>query len=649
MQSMSNLQLRLLLLVLFLLLLAIPLLLQQTDQNLEQAPADITQNPQIDLHIEIDARNISRGIIHSQVRYDCEAGPQVFWFPKWIPGIHAPRGAIENMAGLTVSDEQGRTLTWQRDPMEMHRFIVHNSQGSRSITIKFDYICNQASTNSRGVDSYGIHQHGVISWNNVVMYPDGYRDIDIMTYANIHIPKDWGLSCALLRDENARAKPEHIYFRARNLRSVMDSPIICGRHHVSHQLHSDGKPVYLDIVASAKEYSTFPETALTGMRNMVSEAKLLFGTEHFQHYYFLLICSDEIPNLGLEHLESSLNGVRARDFSFGAPGAIRVMSHEYVHSWCGKYRRPAGMFTTDFHNNKDTTLLWVYEGLTQYLGNVLAVRSGLRNEQHFQELLHYYISSLRYTNGRNWRSLADTATASYLLRGGSRHWPQWVRGQDYYIEGALIWLEADCLIRSQSKGSKSLDDFCHAFLGQGPDADIHPFTYQDVIRTLNEIHPYDWNNFFQTRVYQTQEQFNLDCLAHSGWAMRIAEHPDAEGDEIEYYYRSAYESIGVSFSRSGRVYRVLKDSPGYKAGFARNMQVRSINSKSFTPAVLHQALVDARDGASMTFEVVHAQQTYNLNLDYAEGPRYLVLTKLEQQEDLLHQILSPKRSAATAE
>lgn len=646
---MSNLQLRLCLLGGFLVLLAIPLFLSPTGTAAQTASQDAFQHPFLDLHIEIDARNLPRGIIHSSVRYDCDPGPQVFWYPKWIPGIHAPRGAIQNMAGLQVYDEHGRSLPWQRDPMEMHRFIVHNSQDSSFITIQFDYICNQASTNSRGVDSYGIAQHGIISWNNVLVYPEHYRDIDITAYANIRIPKSWSLSCALLRDEHAHAKPDHIYFQARNLRSVMDSPIICGQHHVSHALHSDGKPVYLDIVASAKEYTTFPDEALRGMRNMVSEAHALFGAEHFQHYYFLLVCSDEIPNLGLEHLESSLNSVRARDFSFGAPGAIRVMSHEYVHSWCGKYRRPAGMFTTNFHNSKDTTLLWVYEGLTQYLGNVLAVRAGLRSEQHFHELLHYYISSLRYTNGRNWRSLADTATASYLLRAGSRHWPQWVRGQDYYIEGALIWLEADCLIRSQSQGNKSLDDFCRAFLGPGPKADIHPFTYQDVIRTLNQIHAYDWHNFFQKRVYQTQEAFNLDCLAHSGWAMHIADYPDADGDELEYFYRSAYESIGVSFSRSGRIYRVLKDSPAYQAGLARGMQVRSINSKSFSPARLHQALVDARDGASMTFEVMHAQQTYNLNVDYAEGPQYLVLKKQEQQEDILHQILRPKRSANSAE
>ena len=643
---MSNLQIRLLLLIIFIVLLCIPLVLQHNQNDIVDSKTEDAKDEITNLDITIDARNLPRGLLHSSVRFACEPGLQVFWFPKWIPGIHAPRGAIENLAGLMVYDAHGRRLKWERDPNDMHRFFVHVSQDSNMIDVQFDYVCNQPSTNSRGVDTFGMGPHGIISWNNVVMYPEGAHDAKIQVQAKLTLPKSWTLSTALFHSIAQNDKGEDVLtFEPDSLRTFIDSPMICGKHHVSHQLNNDGKNVYLDIVGSADEHIQFPDEALQGMRNMVDEARLLFGTEHYDHYYFLLVCSDEFPSLGLEHLRSSLNGVRARDLSVGAPGAIRVMSHEYVHSWCGKYRRPAGMFTTNFHDNKDTTLLWVYEGLTQYLGNVLAVRSGLRSEEHFHDLLHYYISSLRYTNGRNWRSLADTATSSYLLRGGSRNWPQWVRNQDYYIEGALIWLEADCLIRSLSGGEKSLDDFCQRFLGPGPKSDIHPFTYQDVIRLLQETQPYNWDQYFQERVYQTQESFNLDCLRNSGWQMEIADHPDGKGEELEYYYRSAYESIGAGFSRSGRIYRVLKNSPAYNVGLARGMNIRSINGKSFSPAILHQALLDARDGASMTFEVVDGHQTYNLNLDYAEGPKYLRLSMLADQDDILHQILSPKRSS----
>ena len=321
------------------------------------------------------------------------------------------------------------------------------------------------------------------------------------------------------------------------------------------------------------------------------------------------------------------------------------MAHEFVHSWCGKYRRPMGMYTVNYHDSKDTTLLWVYEGLTQYLGNVLSVRSGLRTPQDFKETIHLYVSRLRKINGRNWRSLADTATSSYLLRGGSRNWPNWIRGQDYYIEGALIWLEVDSIIRSKSNGARSLDDFCKLFFAPHPDKTVvHTYTYHDLIQSLQTVQAYNWHEHFQKRVYDTQAEFNLDILHACGWEMAITEHPDAHGSSVFYYYRNAYESIGAGFNDSGRIFRVLKDSPAYKAGLARGMRVISINNKSFSPAVLHQSLLDAKDGSSITLKVSHNQKTYDLDLNYAEGPRYLTLKPLSDQTDYLSIISTPLRA-----
>ncbi len=592
----------------------------------------------ITITASIDARNITRGMIHSNISIPVQAGPLSLWVPKWIPGIHAPRGAIQNVAGLQIYSDDNSILAWQRDPHDMFAFHTQIPNGCSAITVQFDYICNQPSTNSIGVDSYGDKNHGVMSWNNMLVYPDGFANDQITIEAQIQVPEEWKLFSAL---------PHHttgtLYqFSPSLLRTVIDSPMICGKNSASHQLNSDGKDVFLHCVGSTEHSIACPASVVDGMRNLVSEARALFGHEHYEDYHFLLACSNNFPHLGLEHLSSSLNGVNATDLPTGAYGATRVMAHEYVHSWCGKYRRPLGMFSNSYHFKKDTTLLWIYEGLTQYLGNVLSVRAHLRNEDDFHDVIRYYVSSLRNSNGRRWRSLADTARSSYLLRGGSENWPNWVRGQDYYIEGALIWLEVDSIIRSHSKQQRSLDDFCKLFLGNSSKVkDVNPYSYNDVLRLLNDIHPYDWANFFKQRVYQTQDAFNTDFLEQCGWRITCAETPDAEGADTHYYYRNAYESIGAGFNQSGRIYRVLKDSPAYQAGLARGMRVVKLNGHDFSPAHLHQALLDAKASGTVNLKIDSGDEIRDYALPYAEGPRYLVLERLSNSPDLLQQIIAP--------
>ncbi len=641
---MSNAKLRTCLLVVFACVLLVPGLIPQSQVDNDK----ITQSDdrQIELSVHIDARNITRSLIHSTVDIPVKSGFNYLWFPKWIPGIHAPRGAIQNMAGLLITDEQGNKLEWKRDPSDVCRFQVAVPENVTQISCSFDYICNQPSTNSVGVDSFGNHVHGVMSWNNILLYPESYSNEETFVNAQIQLPDNWKLFTALKHEEKEDAL---FLFEKSSLREVIDSPVICGQHHQSHQLNKDGKDVWLHIVGSNATSIECSIDILLGMEHMVTEARLLFGHEHYPHYHFLLMCSNETPRLGLEHLSSSLNGVNAMDLPTGGFGATRVMAHEYVHSWCGKYRRPAGMFTNSYHYNKDTTLLWVYEGLTQYLGNVLAVRSGLREKSDFRDLLRYYLSTLRSINGRSWRSLADTATASYLLRARSHNWAKWLRGQDYYIEGALVWLEADCLIRQATNNEKSLDDFCKAFLGKqenlGP---INPFTYQDILVLLNEVHRHDWDAFFQKRVYQEHKEYDLSFMKHSGWEVSFEDTPEAASGSLNYYYRNAFESIGIGFTDSGRVYKVLKNGPGYQAGLAKNMHVEKINGRSFSPARLHQALMDARNSNKIKLDVrIHEEDSpdghVEMIIEYDGGPRYLVLKRVPDTPDYLFAITDAQR------
>ena len=333
----------------------------------------------------------------------------------------------------------------------------------------------------------------------------------------------------------------------------------------------------------------------------------------------------------------------ASDLTSGSRGAMRVMSHEYMHSWCGKHRRPEDMYTQNFHDSRGTTLLWVYEGLTQYLGNVLAVRSGMKDENEFQDLLKSYIVSLRVKNGRRWRSLADTATASYLLRGGSYNWPNWLRGQDYYIEGALIWLEVDCMLRQHSHGKTSLDDFAHIFLGNTDSLElIDPFTYDDVLRVLNELMPYDWQAFFAQRVYEQQQEFDLSFMQKAGWSIDIVAEPDSSED-LFFSYRNAFESIGMGMSARGRIYRVLKDSPAYNAGLARGMQLLKINGIHASPEILHHALIASKKSGELVMDIEDELGERRCTIEYTAGPRYLTMRRMQDSPDLLHDIVRSRQ------
>lgn len=656
---------------------------------------------QCTLEIEIDARDMFRGLLHASIRMpvkdlfaeeialpvdvqiqaessvlstdagtDTSTGQknsqQTFYrvrFPEWIPGIHAPRGAIQNMAGFVCTDDQGNVLSWYRDPLDVYAFLCSVPSSTEFLHIDFDYLCNQPSVNSRGVDSFADRVHGIMSWNDVVVYPDVYNDDEIHVRARILLPEGWSLASALTHapvPTDGGQQDAWIAFDVCDLRTCIDSPVIMGKYMKTYQLSDGGKDVRLHCVGDSEKSIRADEAFLTSMKKMVIESRLLFGEEHYRAYDFLLACSDAFPRLGLEHLESSLNGVGGNDLAAGGRAALRVMSHEYMHSWCGKHRRPQGMYTQNFHDAKETTLLWIYEGLTQYLGKVIGARSGMMgatNEMNtnstdkFQQMILAYAKSLRYKNGRRWRSLADTATASYLLRGGSRHWSNWLRGQDYYIEGALIWFEVDTILRQQSQDSKkklSIDDFARIFLGNvHSERIIDPFSYDDVLNILQDLTPYAWREFFERRVYQPQQEFDLGFLQHSGWEIVHVEDPDVDDARKWLSYRSAYESIGLGMSARGRIYRVLRDSPAYHAGLARNMQIIKINGTYVSPAVLHQALKDSPQTLAIVFTLEEENTAFTRTVEYAGGARYLSLRRVAGTTDRIQEITTSLTSQET--
>ena len=458
------------------------------------------------MHVIVDARELPRKLVYGAIRMDA---PKVvsgatntrpaLLYPKWIPGIHGPKNPVENLAGIVVTSPRGDTITWERDWRDVYRIFLNTKSGSH-ISLKTTYICSQPTTNSRGVDCYGYENLGVINWNTILFYPEGIPISEIEVRAGIVLPQGWDYGSALV--ESSRSG-DTVFFNPETLENFIDRPLICGSNFRTVKLADlEHAQYYLHMVADDAGDLPREDSLLNPLRNVVKEAEALFGGTHFSEYHYLLVLSDHVGRTGLEHRNSSLNGVSANEFRGGDWENKQIpylLTHEFVHAWCGKYRRPVGMYTKDYMEPKDTDLLWVYEGMTQYLGNLLAVRSGFVKDERFKDNLAGSIGGLINQRGRRWRPLRDTEVAGYTLRGGSRNWGLLRRSQDYYREGAALALEFDARIRNLTDGKKSLDDFCREFFTKGG-GKTHavPFDLQEVENTLNRQAQFNWDSLIKS-------------------------------------------------------------------------------------------------------------------------------------------------------
>jgi predicted metalloprotease with PDZ domain len=427
----------------------------------------------------------------------------------------------------------------------------------------------------------------------------------------------------------------------------VDSPLIAGEHFREILLKEPGKgPLhFLDLVGESETAIDIPDGDLTAYRRLVDEAAALFGAHHFRQYHFLLTLTDEAGHHGVEHHESSDNSVGERMFSDPKLHLLEagLLPHEYVHSWNGKYRRPAGLATRNYQDPMRGDLLWVYEGMTEYLGDVLAARSGLLSAEQYREALAQTAAMLDYRRGRTWRPLEDTARSVQILRLQGAHWESWRRSLDYYPEGELIWLEVDTLIRQQTKGQKSLDDFCRSFhRGESGSAGVLAYTFEDVVRTLNEVAPYDWAKLLRERTENTSTRAPLGGIEQGGWKLVYNDKPNAflaaaesVGGGMELSY-----SLGLVLGKKGEVEDVIPDSPAAKAGIAPRMKILAVNERRWSKEVLLDALRDAAQNRQpLQLLVENAQFVKTYTVPYFDGPKYPHLERLQNQSDVLSDII----------
>lgn len=600
--------------------------------------------------LEVDAREAPRKILHARLTIPVTPGPLTLSYPKWLPGEHGPTGPIVNLAGLKVS-AGGQTLSWQRDPVEMYAFRCQIPPGASRLDVALDFLLPVGGDGFTSAASTTA-QLAVINWNQVLLYPQGRRADDLLYTVRLQLPSGWRYATAL---RTARESAGVIEFEPVSLTMLVDSPLLAGAHMRTITLTTEhSPPTFIHLAADSPEALEMSPKMIADLKQLVGEAGALFGAYHHTEYHFLLALSDHVAHFGLEHHQSSDNRVPERTLLEDTLRKVHigVLSHEYVHSWNGKYRRPADLTTSDYNQPMVGDLLWVYEGLTQYLGTLLAARSGLWSPEEYEQALAVAAAALDHRPGRSWRPLADTTRAAQILYGAPAAWDAWRRGVDFYDEGWLIWLEVDTLIRSQTRGTRSLDDFCRRFHGGtsgGPK--VNPYTFDDIVATLTEITPYDWRGFFTARLEATTRRAPLGGIERSGWRVVYRETPSDFQQALEQVSRilDLGYSLGLRLRDDGVILDVLPETIAAQAGLGPGMRLVAVNGRQFAPHILRAAIRAAKTAPDPIELLVQSDEFYKTyRLAYHDGERYPHLERDASRPDLLGQILTPRQTRGAA-
>jgi predicted metalloprotease with PDZ domain len=621
--------------------------------GLLQVPAVIAGNskgtddaPSKPILLDVDAAEAPRGIYHAQLEIPAEPGPLTLFYPKWIPGNHGPTGPISDLAGLKMQ-AGGQAVSWRRDDVDMYAFHCQVPPGAHALHVSLDLL---AAPSGRGGAS-STPAMAVIRWNQMLLYPKGQPARAISFQASLRVPKGWLLGTAL---PIAAREAGQTRFGPVSLETLVDAPVLTGVYFREVPLGVvDGRPHCLELACDSPDGLDLAPETRTHYQALVAEAGKLFGSRHYRSYRFLITLTDYLGVHGLEHHESSDNGLPERalvDRQIGTVAAF-LLPHEYVHSWNGKYRRPVGLDTPDFQQAQQTRLLWVYEGLTEYLGTILTARSGLWTPQETRDYLALTAEVMQNQRGRAWRSLEDTTLVSPMLAFGTGGWGAWRRSADYYDEGVLIWLEVDTRIRQLTQGQRSLDDFCRRFFGgDGGVPEVKPYTFEDIVTGLNAVVPYDWKALLQRRVTATTEQAPLDGIEASGWRLAYGDKP-TDLEKAAAGLKKVLDlssSLGLLLSPEGTVIDVIPGKAADRAGVGPGMKILAVNSRRWTADRLNLAVAASKKPNS-TLELLLEKddliRTYRL--DYHDGPRHARLERVAKRPDLLAEILKPQAAAVS--
>jgi predicted metalloprotease with PDZ domain len=596
------------------------------------------------LSISVDATEAPRKIFHARMTIPAKPGTLTLYYPKWIPGEHGPTGPVQDLAGLKFT-ANGQSLTWRRDLLDGWTFHVEVPAGASSIEAALDFISPAGSEGIYTGGATATDRMAVLNWNDVVLYPEGWTSDDLIYTASLRLPAQWKFGTSLAVTSQSAGE---IKFAPVSLTMLVDGPVITGQYLKVVSLNpGQTPPVEMDIAADSAAALEAPPEVWEHYKNLVTQTNALFGAQHYRDYHFLYSLSDHVAHFGLEHHESNDSRLWERAMVDPAKRLLGagLLSHEFVHSWNGKYRRPADLATPDYEKPMQTDLLWVYEGLTQYLGEILTGRMGERTPEEFRDSLAYTAAELDHTPGRAWRNLQDTADGVPSMQDAPPQWESWRRSLDYYEEDELNWLWADTIIRQQTHGQKSVDDFCRIFHGppSGPPV-VKTYTFEDIVSTLNQIAPYDWRGFWTERLTNHGPGAPLGGIAGSGWKLVYDDvrSPLVQALEGERGNINAAFSIGLWLKSDGLVNDTVEGMPAAQAGIGPGMKLIGVNGRKFSADVLHDALREGKNSSAPLELLVENTDYYKtVKLDYHGGEKFPHLVRDEAKPDVLTEIIKP--------
>ncbi|HET6277055.1 MAG TPA: hypothetical protein VFE16_14090 [Candidatus Cybelea sp.] len=589
--------------------------------------------------LAVDATRAGDGMMEVRERIPAAPGSFTLVYPKWIPGEHGPTGPLNDLAALRIS-AGGTPLDWRRDANDLYTFHVEVPRNANAVDVAFDVLLNAPG------DTLSTHSIAILNWNRALLYQDGIDSHHYFVKASIELPAGWDYATAL---RGAAQSGSRVDFAVTPLNMLVDSPLDMGRYVKKWELWREGSAfVQFDAFADYPQNLDIPESLLRAYQRVPAEAFAMYGSRHFEDYHALLTLSDTIEFQGIEHHQSSDDRASA-DFLTnpeGSLGDLDLVTHEFSHSWNGKYRRPDDLTTPNYQVPQLTDLLWVYESMNQYLGDLLSFRSGIRDPKRFPEYVASVYADMDYETGRDTTPLIDLTTGApyfYLAKGIYPHIRR--SSGDFYTEGDLLWLDVDTIIRERSHGERSLDTFLHRFTAPALTGPIvETYTRDQVESLLNEVEPYDWHAFFEKYVYHVDVHPPTDELERSGWRLVYNDKPNdfVSSPQSDDHSIVGWYAYGANISEEGVVSDVREGSAAWRAGLVPGMHLLAVNGQQFTPEVLEYAVKRAQQSTTPISLITTQTGWYQtLALDYHDGVRYPHLERIAGTTDMLAAIAAP--------
>jgi predicted metalloprotease with PDZ domain len=590
------------------------------------------------IQVTVDATRTQQKFLRTHLTLPVKAGDLTLYYPKWIPGEHGPNGPIGDLAGLKI-EGGGKTIPWKRDLLDVYTFHLEIPPGVSQLEATYDYIEPEGES--------ATDKLTVLEWNAVLLYPAGTPAEQLTYEATLLLPEGWKFGTSL---PIASQAANRIAFKPVSLDMLVDSPVIAGEFYRAIDITPAGEPIphELDLVADSEAALAISPETKKAMTNLVAESGKLFGTRHYRDYHFLLTLSDHVAHFGLEHHESNDSRLPERVLLGPEAGYLvgGLLAHEFVHSWNGKFRRPADLTVPYYEQPMETDLLWGYEGLTDYLGPMLAARSGLWTEAQYHDYMASIAAALGPGRpGRTWRPLLDTAVAEPGMARGPNGWLDWRRGTDYYDEGDLMWLEVATIIHRETQGKKSIDDFTLAFHG-GPNngPEVKTYTFDQFVSDLNGIAPYDWATFFRNHLDSTAPEAPMGGIENGGWKLVFNDKPLKLAGRRSNFGQTY--SIGLQLKEDGSVVDAIVGSPAFEAGISSGMKLMAVNERVFTPDVLLDAIKASKDTTQPISLLVLSDDYFRtFPVNYHGGERIPHLERIEQKPDYLDELIKPHAAA----